>query len=193
MHLENIVDFYIILLLSLIGCSIFMLISNNSVHSVLYLILCFFHAAIILIIFKVEFLSLAFIIIYVGAIAVLFLFVVMMLNIKEDKVDITLQEFFIPLIFFLSFYYILTDTFLNLDYTFFSFYSFYDNLTNINILGQLLYNYVLFHILVAGFILLIAIIGPVILTLNFNNRKDIVSYNQLARNENVVTFFTKKL
>lgn len=186
--MQNIIDFYVILLLSLIGCSVFMLISNNSVHSVLYLILCFFHAAIILVIFKVEFLSLAFIIIYVGAIAVLFLFVVMMLNMKEDKVDIALQEFFIPLIFFLSFYYILTNTFLILDYNFFYFYSFYDNLTNINILGQLLYNYVLFNILIAGFVLLTAIIGPVVLTLNFNNKKDIVSYNQLARSDNVITF-----
>ena len=104
MPLQNFIDFYIIILLSLIGCCIFVLISNNSVHFVLYLILCFFHAAIILFLFNIEFLGLTFLIIYVGAIAVLFLFVVMMINVKEDDLSITLQEFLIPIGFFMIFY-----------------------------------------------------------------------------------------
>jgi NADH-quinone oxidoreductase subunit J len=194
MQMQNIIDLYIIILLSLVGSSIFLLISNNSVHSVLYLILCFFHAAIILFIFNVEFLGLAFIIIYVGAIAVLFLFVVMMLNVKEDNVNVTLQEFLIPFSFFVIFYLIVKNTFLNWDYSYFYFYSFFDNLTNINLLGQLLYNYCLIDILIAGFVLLVAIIGPVILTLTFANKKNIVAYRQLTRSENVITFisFLKK-
>ena len=184
------IDFYIIILLSLIGCSVFVLISNNSVHSVLYLILCFFHAAIILFLFNVEFLGLTFLIIYVGAIAVLFLFVVMMLNVKEDEIFISLQEFLIPFAFFIIFYYILKNTFSNWDLDNFYFYSFFDDLTNTNIIGQLLYNYSLIEILIAGFILLIAIIGPVILTLNFHNKKTVASYRQLSRSENVITFIS---
>ena len=189
MQFQNILDFYIIILLSLIVCSIFVLISNNSVHSVLYLILCFFHSAIILFLFKVEFLGLAFLIIYVGAIAVLFLFVVMMLNVKDDNIFVGLQEFFLPVIFFLLFYFILKEIFLNLDFDNFYYYCEIDDLTNISVLGQVLYNYSLIEILIAGFILLIAIIGPVILTSNFNNIKNITSYRQLSRSDNNIIFF----
>ena len=53
---------------------------------------------------NIEFLGLTFLIIYVGAIAVLFLFVVMMINVKEDDLSITLQEFLIPIGFFMIFY-----------------------------------------------------------------------------------------
>jgi len=62
-----------------------MCISGDPIESVLFLILGFCYAAAILFIFHAEFLGLIFIIIYVGAIAVLFLFVIMMLNIKHQK------------------------------------------------------------------------------------------------------------
>jgi NADH-quinone oxidoreductase subunit J len=62
-----------------------MCISVNPVESVLFLILSFCNAAAILFLFNAEFLGLIFMIIYVGAIAVLFLFVIMMLNIKNQK------------------------------------------------------------------------------------------------------------
>ncbi len=188
MQLQNLIDFYIILLLSLVGCSIFVLITTNSVHSVLYLILCFLHAALILFMFNVEFLALAFIIIYVGAVAVLFLFVVMMLNVKEDNLDFTLEEFLIPLFFFILFYIVVKETFLKWDMKEIYFFSFFDDLTNIIILGQLLYNYSLLYVLIAGFILLIAIVGPVTLTLNYNNLKVVSAYKQLSRSENTITF-----
>jgi NADH-quinone oxidoreductase subunit J len=192
MQLQNFIDYYIIILLSLVGCSLSVLISNNSVHSVLYLILCFFHAAVILFIFNVEFLGLAFIIIYVGAIAVLFLFVIMMLNVKEDNIDVNFQELLVPPFFFFLFYLVTKGTFSNWNST--NFFFLFDDLTNINMLGQLLYNYSLIDILIAGFVLLVAIIGPVVLTFDFNNKKSIVAYRQLARSENVITFinFTKK-
>ena len=65
----------------LILSSLFVLLSQNPVHSVLFLILAFCNASGILFLFNAEFLGLVFIIIYVGAIAILFL-VVMMLNVK---------------------------------------------------------------------------------------------------------------
>ena len=58
---------------------------SNPVHSVLFLIFTFFNAAIIFLIFKAEFLAMTLLIVYVGAVAVLFLFVVMMLNVAEQK------------------------------------------------------------------------------------------------------------
>lgn len=61
------------------------IISKNPVHSVIFLILVFCNATGLLLLFKIELLAMMFIIIYVGAIAVLFLFVVMMLNIKINQ------------------------------------------------------------------------------------------------------------
>ena len=78
--------------------SIFVIFAENPVHSVLFLILSFFNVSCILLLFQVEFLSLLFLIIYVGAIAVLFLFVIMMLNVKvQSSNDLS---FIAPLIFF---------------------------------------------------------------------------------------------
>ena len=57
------------------------IISKNPIHSVLFLILCFFNAAVIFLFLEAEFLAMILLIIYVGAVAVLFLFVVMMLDI----------------------------------------------------------------------------------------------------------------
>ena len=59
--------------------------AENPVHSVLFLVLVFFNSAGLLLLLEVEFLAMLFIIVYVGAIAVLFLFVVMMLNVKMAK------------------------------------------------------------------------------------------------------------
>ncbi len=60
------------------------ILSKNPIHSVIFLILVFCNATGLLLLLKVELLAMMFIIIYVGAIAVLFLFVVMMLNIKVN-------------------------------------------------------------------------------------------------------------
>ena len=68
--------------LILIFSSLMVILSRNTVYSVLYLILSFFNAAIIFLMSNAEFLAMTLIIVYVGAVAVLFLFVVMMLNIN---------------------------------------------------------------------------------------------------------------
>ena len=67
----------------LILSSLFVVFSSNPVHSVLFLIFTFFNAAVIFLLSNAEFLAMTLLIVYVGAVAVLFLFVVMMLNIKE--------------------------------------------------------------------------------------------------------------
>jgi len=82
------VNFLFYLFSSFILVSGIMVISvRNPVHSVLFLIMVFFNAMCLLILLKVEFLALIFLVVYVGAIAILFLFVVMMLNIKIIQVD----------------------------------------------------------------------------------------------------------
>jgi NADH-quinone oxidoreductase subunit J len=175
--------------------------SINPVESVLFLILAFCNAAAILFLFHSEFLGLTFIIIYVGAIAVLFLFVIMMLNIKnktDDKANSKWVSYFLYfsfsyLIFTLIFFFI-RKTF-NKDSFFlteqpFDMVLLVDNLNNIDVMGQVLFNYFLVCFLLAGLILLIALIGAIVLTLRFNNSEEAQLVNrQLARTDNFLSFF----
>ena len=71
--------FYIFSLVTISAAS-FVIFSNNSVHSVLWLILAFISAAGLFILLNAEFIAMLVVVVYVGAVAVLFLFVVMMLN-----------------------------------------------------------------------------------------------------------------
>lgn len=185
--------FSFLLLLS----SIFVFISKNPVHSVLFLILTFCNASAILFLFNAEFLGLIFIIIYVGAIAVLFLFVVMMLNVKIYSSD----EFsYLPFIFLGGFilivqiFLVLEKAFSNSNFwetsLFYTFDNYLDTLTSIDVLGQSLYNYYLLCFLLAGLVLLVAMIGAIVLTLNFSSqRKNELVSRQLSRSDNFLAFF----
>ena len=64
--------------------AIFVIIARNPVHAVLFLILAFFSAAGLFVLLGAEFLAMLLVIVYVGAVAVLFLFVVMLLNLRSD-------------------------------------------------------------------------------------------------------------
>jgi NADH-quinone oxidoreductase subunit J len=66
----------------LIASAIMVIAARNSVHSVFFLILCFFNAAALFVLIGAEYIAMTLVIVYVGAVAVLFLFVVMMLNIN---------------------------------------------------------------------------------------------------------------
>ena len=72
-----------VLLLAALG----VIIARNTVHSALYLVLAFFNAACVWMLLKAEFLAIALVLVYVGAVMVLFLFVVMMLDIKPDRLS----------------------------------------------------------------------------------------------------------
>ena len=79
----------------LIILSAFLVITvKNPVHSVLFLVLVFLEATFILLLLEIEFLPLIFIIIYVGAIAILFLFVVMMIDVKIIKSPTNYLKYF---------------------------------------------------------------------------------------------------
>jgi len=192
----------------LFGSGAFVSLSKTSIESVLFLILTFCNAAAILFLLNVEFLGLIFIIIYVGAIAVLFLFVIMMLNVKTEEQNIfsskdadlqkTLTKFIILNIFLIlsasSVYLFLGNVFLENElYIFQGLYNNifnFDSLNNIDILGQVLYNYFLVCFLLAGLILLIALIGAIVLTLRFNTfQKKQHVFRQLSRTDNLFSFF----
>jgi len=191
-----------ILCLLLVLSGLMVAFSANPVESVLFLILTFFNAGAILVMFNAEFLGLIFIIVYVGAIAVLFLFVVMMLNVKihenifaklfsNNIRNSILAFFFIYLVSVILFVY-LNSIFhsQNVNTEFNNSALLFDALNNIDILGQVLYNYYLICFLVAGLILLVALIGAIVLTLRFNRvHKSQITSRQLARTDNFLSFF----
>lgn len=180
--------------LLLLVCSFSVVVSKNTVYSVLFLILSFLSAASLLFLFECEFLALILIMIYVGATAVLFLFVIMMLeikNISNSTKDIIkyfpIGSFFGLVIVNLIGFYLLdffsSNYYKNCDFIFNFTYSNWFNLVeycfNIEIFGLILYSYCFIQFLLAGFILLLAILGSVVLTSN-KEFHDYQNNNQLS-------------
>lgn len=194
MNFINYLHFFFIFILLL--TSIFLIVSKNPVYSVLFLILNFFSAASILIIFKVDFLGLLLIVVYVGAIAVLFLFVVMMLNLKTevfilyDLYKFLIAIFFISIALFwglfkLNIIDIFQKKFIYQD----AFSAIIESLSNIDVFAQCLYNYFLPCFLIGGLILLLAMLGAISLTMkSSSNRKNQIVSKQLSRSSNCLTF-----
>jgi len=177
---------------------------QNSIYSVLFLVLNFVTAAGLLFLLECEFLSLLFIVVYVGAIAVLFLFVVMMLDVKilespKDLFKYVPAGSFIGGIFLIEISLVIGGTFNNNPYNHTkigsqlsnqrsNLYCKLDFFTDIEVLGQILYSYYIVQFLVAGFILLLAVIGAVVLTMNNNsqNTKKQIFFKQISRNYKTV-------
>lgn len=177
----------------LISFGFLVLLSTNPIHSVLFLILSFCCASVTLILFGLDFLALLFIIIYVGAIAVLFLFVVMMLNVKLYSFNNLYQTTFIALLLLFLFtqtFFLIHELFYASSLSLLNSETFFDTFSNIDIFGQVLYNSFLICFLIAGLILLVAMVGAISLTLTFkSNRKNELVFRQLSRSENFLTFF----
>lgn len=154
--------------------AIMVILSSNPVYSALFLILVFFNSGLLILLLDLEFLALIFILIYIGAIMVLVLFVIMMLDIKQTAIYLNMSYYFFISGFFLillggEFLY-----FISLDLTYFqintlttylNWFSLVLELSNIRNLGVYLYTYFSFFILLAGLILLIAMLGAISLTL----------------------------
>lgn len=167
--------FYLFSGIALIA-SIMVINSKNPVHSVLYLILVFCNSAGLFILLGVEFLAITFIIVYVGAIAILFLFVVMMLNIKLVELNENMLRYLpigalIGVIFLFEIFLVLENNLISLNYNLDPniINNVWDNkvtsYTNIELIGNILYTNNFYLFLVASLILLVAMIGAIILTL----------------------------
>ena len=167
----SLLSFYIfsgVILLS----SLMVISSRNPVHSVLFLILAFFNAAGLFVILHAEFLAMILIIVYVGAVAVLFLFVVMMLDFKTslDKSNI-LQYMpigiFVGMVFISELIIVLINTKLELKniQILTNPLSNFGNLTNTEAIGSILYTDYILYFQVSGIILLVAMVGSIVLTL----------------------------
>jgi NADH-quinone oxidoreductase subunit J len=146
--------------------------TKNPVHSVLFLILAFLNAAGIFVILHAEFLAMILIIVYVGAVAVLFLFVVMMLDFKTSLEKDNILQYMpigllIGLVFIAELFIVLINTRLdlsNIQILSNPLDNFSDQ-SNTEAIGSILYtNYVLYFQL-SGVILLVAMVGSIVLTL----------------------------
>ncbi len=181
------IDFFFITLAILYSfCIIF---SKNPVHSVLYLILVFLNISFLFLKYSLEFLGIFLIIIYVGAISILFLFVIMMLKLKQIEVISNKQSFFVTFLLFFQLITFLPIPFIENNFLFINWHLILDNFTNVNCFGQLLYTYYFIFILIVGIILLLALICSVILTMPkiiYKNEQKI--YKQLSRNSNIIFF-----
>ena len=167
----SLLTFYLfssILLLS----SLMVISTKNPVHSVLFLILAFLNAAGIFVILHAEFLAMILIIVYVGAVAVLFLFVVMMLDFKTSLEKDNILQYMpigllIGLVFIAELVIVLINTRLdlsNIQILTNPLGNFMDQ-SNTQAIGSILYtNYVLYFQL-SGVILLVAMVGSIVLTL----------------------------
>lgn len=176
--------FFFFSILSLV-CGLFVVTSRNPIHSVLFLVLVFFNVSGLLILLGVEFLALLFLIVYVGAIAVLFLFIIMMLSIKIPNYKILTYRYMpvglilgcgflceIFTIFQSEFSVLITSPFKTLSFT-----DFYLNsitiwrseivqVTNIEVFAGVLYTHYVYLFLMSGVILLVSMIGAITLTLH---------------------------
>jgi len=160
--------------------AIMVIVSRNTVYSVFFLILVFVSISILFIMIGAEFLGMIMLIVYVGAVSVLFLFVVMMLNITEQIIKRSSRKGFINnisvgsivgVIIFLELLVVvggwkykgtfvpLSATNLNLD------------ISNTHALGNVLYTDYIHLFQISGMILLVAMIGAI--TLTFSRRENI--------------------
>ena len=167
----SLLSFYIFSAIILLS-SLMVITSKNPVHSVLFLILTFFNGAGLFIILHAEFLAMILIIVYVGAVAVLFLFVVMMLDFKIslDKNNI-LQYlpigFFVGVVFISELIIVLINTKFDLSNIQILVNPMikFKNLTNTEAIGSILYTDYILYFQLSGVILLVAMIGSIVLTL----------------------------
>lgn len=166
--------------------SVLVITLSNPVYALVCLILVFFSTALFLLSIHVNFLALIYLIIYIGAIAILFLFVIMMFNLRElEKQSTEINDYsFVSISFW--FYFLVLSKFysLLLDYiwtyieydsyfneyvlskkqnlTYYLTYEYVDSL----LFGTLLYTYYCYIFLVAALILLTAMLGSIILALS---------------------------
>jgi NADH-quinone oxidoreductase subunit J len=164
--------FYIFSLIAIVS-AIMVTVSKNTVHSVLFLILDFICISCLFIMIGAEFLGMIMLIIYVGAVAVLFLFVVMMLNVAQQKnqwfsarvsskhipvgLIISTIIFFELIIVIGGWKYkpdLVSSMSLNID----------SSISNTHAIGYVLYTDYIHIFQLSGMILLVAMIGAIVLT-----------------------------
>ena len=163
--------------------------SKNTVHSVFFLILDFISISCLFIMIGAEFLGMIMLIVYVGAVAVLFLFVVMMLNVAQQKNQWFLSSqssrhipigsiistiIFFELIIVIGGWKYKPELFENINST-----SSFEGVSNTHSLGEILYTDYIHVFQISGMILLVAMIGAIVLT--FRQREGVKKQNYIKQ------------
>ena len=154
-----------------IVAAIMVTVSKNTVHSVFFLILDFISVSCLFIMIGAEFLGMMMLIVYVGAVAVLFLFVVMMLDINFIKLREGFLQYLpfgvllgIVLLVELGILF-LSESFSQMSLVEYSNNPSFTEKENTKQIGELLYTYYFYLFQISGIILLVAMIGSITLTL----------------------------
>ena len=179
--------FYVFSLIAIIS-AIMVTVSKNTVHSVFFLILDFISISCLFIMIGAEFLGMIMLIVYVGAVAVLFLFVVMMLNVAQQKNQWLSSEvssghipigliistlIFFELIIVIGGWKYKPDMFNSINPQSLS------EISNTHSLGQILYTEYIHIFQISGMILLVAMIGAIVLT--FRKREGVKTQSYLKQ------------
>ena len=176
----------------LVCSAIMVIVASHSIFSLLFLVLSFIVSAFLLFMLECEFLALIFVVVYVGAIAVLFLFAVMMLDAKKLQLERNIfRNLPVGFLFALGFlipilYYIFSETvdtnIFAIQSSYVNWYDLIDSCFDVEAYGQVLYSYFVLQFLVVGLILLVVLIGVVYLTNIYTSNKivDQSTYKQLS-------------
>ncbi|MDD2794612.1 NADH-quinone oxidoreductase subunit J [Acidocella sp.] len=153
----------------LLGSAAMVVTSRNPVHAVLFLILAFINAAALFLLAGAEFLAMVLVIVYVGAVAVLFLFAVMMLDVNFAVLREGFQRYapigaLVALILFVELALFVTGSAIAPGAAAARLFPTPDNITNSQALGSLIYTNYLVLFQLSGIILLVAMIGAIVLT-----------------------------
>jgi NADH-quinone oxidoreductase subunit J len=179
--------FFYLFSLAAIASAMLVITARNPVHSVLFLILCFFNAAGLFVLLGAEFLAMILVVVYVGAVAVLFLFVVMMLDVDFVELREGMAQYLpvgatIGLILLVEMILLVSTWTISPDLIANATSPAADGITNTQAIGQILYTKYVFFFQMAGLILLIAMIGAIVLTMRHKpNVKRQVIADQVAR------------
>ncbi|WP_392505660.1 NADH-quinone oxidoreductase subunit J [Rickettsia sp. 2024-CO-Wats] len=179
--------------------SLCVVLSKNSVYSVLWLIFAFINGAGLMILLGAEFLAMMLIVIYVGAVSVLFLFVIMMLDMHFNKTITQLKanlalSIFIALIMFVDLVIIILLGTKNINFNSNVSFAITNNISNTKAIGGVLYTDFMLPFQMAGLILFVAMIACITLTLKKREgvkRQDISK--QLRHNKENTILMTKPI
>ena len=149
--------------------AIMVTVSKNTVHSVFFLILDFITISCLFIMMGAEFLGMIMLIVYVGAVAVLFLFVVMMLNLGVSRIKKGFSKHLtigglISLIIFIELFIVIIGSQYTDNLVLTSLITEDQDISNTRSLGNVLYTHNIHLFQIAGMILLVAMIGAIVLT-----------------------------
>ena len=162
--------FFYVFAVVLVGSALMVISSRTPVHSVLFLILAFFNAAGLFMLAGAEFLALMLVIVYVGAVAVLFLFVVMMLDIDFAELRQGILQYMpigllVGLVLAIELLMVAASWVVAPETAAGSAIAIDATISNTRALGQVIYTRYVFLFEGAGMVLLVAMIGAIVLTL----------------------------